>query len=84
LLLGKYYVDEAYDAIIVQPLKTLSRVVLWKGVDAGIIDGAVNGAGLTVAGGGESLRRTQTGSVRAYAMALVGGVVVIVGFYLFR
>jgi NADH-quinone oxidoreductase subunit L len=84
LLLDKYYVDEMYDALIVQPVKTLSRVVLWKGVDAGLIDGAVNGAGLSVASGGESLRRAQTGSVRAYAAGLVGGVVVIIGFYLLR
>jgi NADH-quinone oxidoreductase subunit L len=84
LLLGKYYVDELYDAVFVQPLKTLSRAVLWKQVDAGVIDAAVNGAGLAVANGGESLRRTQTGSIRTYAMALVGGVVIIIGFYLLR
>jgi NADH-quinone oxidoreductase subunit L len=84
LLLGKYYVDELYDAVFVQPLKTLSRAVLWEQVDAGVIDGAVNGAGLAVANGGESLRRTQTGSIRTYAMALVGGVVIIIGFYLLR
>ena len=35
LLLNKYYVDELYDAAIVQPIKLLSTGVLWKGVDAG-------------------------------------------------
>ena len=48
LLLNKYYVDELYDAAIVQPIKLLSTGVLWKGVDAGVIDGAVNGVGALV------------------------------------
>ena len=59
--------DEIYDAAIVQPIKTLSEQVLWKGVDAGVIDGAVNGAAVTVRGASGVLRRLQTGSVRAYA-----------------
>ena len=45
LLLNKYYVDEIYDAVIVQPIKLVSTGGLWKGVDAGVIDGAVNGVG---------------------------------------
>ena len=48
LLLNKYYVDEIYDAVIVQPIKLLSTGGLWKGVDAGLIDGAVNGVGAGV------------------------------------
>lgn len=84
LLLGKYYVDEAYDAVIVQPVKAVSTVGLWKGVDAGLIDGAVNGVGLAVSGSSGVLRRAQTGSVRAYAFALLLGVVAILGYYLFR
>src|SRR4029077_324549 len=41
----KYYVDELYDALIVWPVAWLSRVVLWRGVDQGVVDGAaVNGA----------------------------------------
>ncbi len=82
LLLNKYYVDELYNATIVQPIKRLSTGVLWKVVDAGVIDGAVNGTGLTVRGGAGLLRRLQTGSVRVSAAALFLGVVVIVGYYL--
>jgi NADH-quinone oxidoreductase subunit L len=84
LLLGKYFVDEAYDAAIVQPVKRLSNVFLWRGVDAGLIDGTVNGVGLVVRGWSAVLRRMQTGSVRAYAMSFFVGVVVIVGYYLWR
>ena len=84
LLLNKYYVDELYDAVIVQPIKRASSGVLWRGVDAGLIDGTVNAVGLVVRGWSAVLRRLQTGSVRAYAMSLFLGVVVILGYYLWR
>jgi NADH-quinone oxidoreductase subunit L len=84
LLLNKYYVDELYNAAIVQPIKLLSTGGLWKGVDAGVIDGAVNGVGGVVRVGSGVLRRMQTGSVRAYAASLFLGAVVILGYYLYR
>jgi len=84
LLLGKYYVDELYNAVIVQPIKRISQGLLWRGVDAGVIDGTVNGVGLVVRGWSAVLRRLQTGSVRAYAMSFFVGVVTIVGYYLWR
>ena len=46
LLVNKYYVDELYAAVIVKPLTLISRTVLWRGVDEGLIDtGLVNGLG---------------------------------------
>jgi NADH-quinone oxidoreductase subunit L len=84
LLCHKYYVDEIYDAAIVQPVRLLSTAGLWRGVDAGMIDGAVNGAGLWVQAGSGRLRRLQTGSVRTYAASLFLGVVLILGWYLWR
>jgi len=80
-LLNKYYVDEIYDGVIVQPIKRLS-IGLWRGFDAVLIDGTVNGVGYIVRGWSAVLRRLQTGSVRAYAMSLFVGVVTIVGYYL--
>jgi NADH-quinone oxidoreductase subunit L len=80
-LLNKYYVDEIYDGVVVQPIKRLS-IALWRGFDAVLIDGTVNGVGLVVRGWSAVLRRLQTGSVRAYAMSLFVGVVTIVGYYL--
>jgi NADH-quinone oxidoreductase subunit L len=84
LLLGKYFVDELYDAIAVQPIKRVSTLFLWRGIDAGVIDGAVNGAGSFVRGSGSVLRLLQTGSVRVYAGSLFLGVVLILGYYLWR
>ena len=84
LLLNKYYVDELYNAVIVQPIKKVSSGLLWRGVDAGVIDGTVNAVGLVVRGWSAVLRRLQTGSVRAYAMSFFMGVVTILGYYLWR
>jgi NADH-quinone oxidoreductase subunit L len=82
LLLNKYYVDELYDAAIVQPIKVVSTGALWKGVDAGLIDGTVNGVGALVRAGSGGLRRLQTGSVRTYAAGLFLGAALILGWYL--
>ena len=56
-----YYVDEIYDAAVVQPIHIVSEDGLWKGVDAGVIDRTVNGVAGVVGGSGEVLRRLQTG-----------------------
>ena len=84
LLLHKYYVDEAYDAAVVHPIHAGSEHALWRSIDVAVVDGAVNGAGAIVASGSTALRRLQTGSVRAYAGSMLIGVVVILGYYLWR
>ena len=84
VLLNKYYVDEAYNAGVVQPIRVTSEQVLWKVVDVAGIDGAVNGTAESVGGLAELLRRVQTGSVRAYAASLLLGAVMVSGYYLWR
>ncbi len=84
LLLNKYYVDEIYDATIVQPIRIVSEEALWKVVDVQVIDAAVNGVGGAVAGASDRLRRLQSGSVRTYAASVFFGVVVILGYYLWQ
>jgi NADH-quinone oxidoreductase subunit L len=84
LLANKYYVDEIYDAGVVQPIRITSQDGLWKGVDVRVIDGSVNGVGQIAAGLGDGLRRLQTGSLRAYAASLFLGVVVMLGYYMWR
>ncbi|MBI2827783.1 MAG: NADH-quinone oxidoreductase subunit L [Acidobacteria bacterium] len=84
LLLNKYYVDEVYDAMVVQPIRVGSQEALWRGFDVRVVDGAVNGTGAVVAAGAGVLRQLQTGSVRAYAGSMFVGVVVILGYYLWR
>jgi NADH-quinone oxidoreductase subunit L len=84
VLMNKYYVDEIYDAGVVQPVRIVSEEGLGKGIDVRGIDGAVNGVADTVGGLSEVLRRAQTGSVRTYAASLFLGVVAVLGYYLWR
>jgi NADH-quinone oxidoreductase subunit L len=73
----KYYVDEIYNAVVVKPLVGGSRL-LWRGFDAAVIDGAVNGVGRRARGIGNILRLAQSGNIRSYAgWVLLGSVAVI-------
>jgi NADH-quinone oxidoreductase subunit L len=70
----KWYVDEIYDAAIVRPFVWLSRVVLWKGVDQGLVDGAaVNGTAKLSRGLGWLGSRLQTGQVGVYVVLFLVG-----------
>ena len=83
LLYNKYYVDEIYNAVIVQPIKRFS-VGLWEIVDTFLIDGVgVNGAAYLTRGIGWVLSRFQTGYVHIYALSMVIGIVVII-YYMIR
>ena len=82
-LLNKWYFDEIYDRIFVRPAKDFG-LFLWKQGDGRIIDGAVNGAGSVVETGATWLRRFQTGSVRVYAASILLGVVLVLGYYVWR
>ncbi len=77
LIYNKYYVDEAYDLAVVNPLIQGSRSVLWRGMDAGLIDGIVNGVGRRSRGIGNILKLLQSGSIRNYAAWVVFGSVIL-------
>ena len=77
LVYNKYFVDEAYNAAVVQPVVQGSRVVLWRAVDVGVIDGAANGIGTEARGLGGILRLLQSGSIRGYATWVVLGSVLV-------
>jgi len=83
LLLNAWYVDWIYDRLIVRPLFALSDW-LARVFDLRAIDGAVNGIGRLVTAWATSLRRLQTGYVVNYALTMLAGAVVIVGFLLTR
>ena len=80
----KYYVDEAYDRAIVKPVVGISRRVLWRGLDAGVIDGLlVNGSGFLMRGLGWVGARLQSGQVGTYAWVIVIGVLAVLGAFSF-
>lgn len=77
LLLNKYYVDELYDAVIVNPILNASDKVLWKGFDVGVIDGVINGSAGLVGWMAQWLRKIQSGVAQNYAIIFVGGIVFV-------
>ena len=82
-LVGKYWVDELYDALVVRPYVALSTL-LWRIVDQTMIDGAVNGVATAVVVNGQLWRYVQDGNVQHYALVFLGGAVALVSYYLVR
>jgi NADH-quinone oxidoreductase subunit L len=80
MVLHKYYIDEGYDLLIVKPLMALSTIVLWKGVDQGVIDGTVNGAGALSKDIGGQLRKMQSGNIRSYAAWIAAGGAAVIAY----
>ena len=83
LVMRKYYVDEIYNFIFGRLLFWCSENVLRRGVDTGLIDGIVNGAGGGVEEAGDATRRSETGNVQVYAFVYLLGAVGIVAYYVF-
>ena len=69
------YDDAINNVLVVQPTYSVTRALV--GVDNRGIDGIVNGIAAFVAGSGNRLRRWQTGFARSYALAMVGGAVLV-------
>ncbi|WP_447973712.1 NADH-quinone oxidoreductase subunit L [Nitrospira sp. Kam-Ns4a] len=69
-LLNKYYVDELYDAIVVEPTKRLGR--LWDWFDRTVVDGIVRGVG----------RLTEAGSVGStwFEKHVIYGTINVIGY----
>ncbi len=61
LSFNKWYVDEAYDRMLVRPTVRLADR-LWSGVDVAVIDGAVNGVARAIAWGGWLMRLERQAS----------------------
>jgi NADH-quinone oxidoreductase subunit L len=75
LLSGKYFVDELYDRVIVQPLAWCSEVVLLRGSDKMLLDGSLNGLASLAQRTAGLLGRAQTGSLHLYALLVMVGIV---------
>jgi NADH-quinone oxidoreductase subunit L len=74
----KYYVDELYGATIVWPIINFSRAVLWRLIDAALIDGTINDTADAARSVSDGVRRMQSGNIRSYAgWVALGGAVVI-------
>jgi NADH-quinone oxidoreductase subunit L len=63
----KYWIDELYAAIFVKPLISISRIVLWRAVDQGLIDGTLDASADSARELSDDVRHMQSGNVRSYA-----------------
>jgi NADH-quinone oxidoreductase subunit L len=76
LLSGKYYVDEAYDRLIAQPLYWLSDRVFLRFGDRALLDGSLHGLAALGRRTASTLARVQTGNLHLYAWLAIVGIVV--------
>jgi NADH-quinone oxidoreductase subunit L len=83
LVENKYYVDEAYNYVFVNPLRDLAG---WfaGAIDKGGIDGAINGVAGITGWLGAQARRLQTGLVGLYALSILFGAVALVAWLVIR
>jgi NADH-quinone oxidoreductase subunit L len=82
LLYNKYYVDEIYNAVIVNPLLEGSDWI-YGHFDVKVIDGAANGAADTTGFLSRWFSRFQTGWLKDYALIFLLGVIILLGYLLF-
>ena len=81
VLYHKYWVDELYALVFVEPLRSLGQWIAGI-LDPRVVDGAVNGVAWLTGQGGAGVSRLQTGYLRHYAVALLLGAVLVAGYFL--
>jgi NADH-quinone oxidoreductase subunit L len=79
---AKYFFDDVYNAFVRRVVVEGSESLLWKRMDAGLIDGAVNGAGTVTEALASLVRPAQTGFVRHYALLVLAGAVALLSYLL--
>ncbi len=84
LVLDKYRVDELYGAAVVRPLLLLSTNILWKGIDATLIDGAVDESAAGARDISDGMRHMQSGNIRSYAGWVAFGAAVVIAFMVWK
>jgi NADH-quinone oxidoreductase subunit L len=80
LLYNKYYVDEIYQTLFINPFVKLSKLI-WQYIDVNIIDAIVNGVGKITLLFALILRRIQTGYLQIYAAFMLIGTILVL-FYI--
>ncbi len=77
-LKNKWYFDEIYDFLFIQPAKALGRI-LWKGGDEAVIKGGINGLAMGIVPFFTRLAgRAQSGYIFTYAFAMVIGIAIFI------
>ncbi|MCM8819325.1 MAG: NADH-quinone oxidoreductase subunit L [Candidatus Omnitrophica bacterium] len=84
LLENKYYVDEAYEAIILRPIRKFSEKVAFKAIDFLVIDGFLNGLGPFLYSISNRLGFIHSGKVQTYILWIFFGLVLLIYIFMFK
>ena len=79
---NKWYIDELYEKSFVRTIHKFS-LFLWKGFDVAVIDRIVLGFGTFSQWSGRAARVIQTGSLQAYALLFIFGLILSLGYILY-
>ncbi len=82
ILFNKYYIDEIYEGCIVTPIRKISEFC-WKIIDVIIVDGFVLSFAKISKTAGEIGRQIQTGAIQVYAVAVLIGLLLTVGYLIY-
>ena len=84
LLENKYYFDKFNEIVLAGGARLLGKV-LWKGGDAGLIDGLVVGGSVRLVGCISMMARLfQSGHIYHYAFTMIFGVCALLSFWILR
>jgi NADH-quinone oxidoreductase subunit L len=84
VLANKYYFDWFNENVLAKLSRGLG-VALWRGGDAGLIDGVlINGSANTIGRVAGIVRRIQSGYLYSYAFWMIVGLVLLLGWFLLR
>ena len=84
VLENKYYFDKFNEVVLAGGARLLGRG-LWKGGDAGVIDGLIVGGSVRVVGlVAAMVRLFQSGHIYHYAFTMIFGVCALLSFWLLR
>jgi NADH-quinone oxidoreductase subunit L len=81
---NKYYVDELYAKVFVNPLVNGSTRILWQGIDRKVIDNTVNDAGYGAREVSDEVRHMQSGNLRSYAGWIAAGAAILIAYMVWQ
>jgi NAD(P)H-quinone oxidoreductase subunit 5 len=76
-----FYTAKLYRLTIIASVAIVSKVISW--IDRYIVDGAVNLVGFVTVFSGQSLRYNVTGQTQFYALTIVLGVILFLGYLIY-
>lgn len=76
----KYYVDELYAVLLVNPLVNGSTKLLWHGIDRDVIDATLDNSADAARSVSDTSRHMQSGNIRSYAGWVAAGAAAVIAY----